>query len=89
MPAYEQVATAAFRVIRMLGLKGLTVEAVANEMRRQKARPGSRRDLAPFVKFIRADYEKAAITPPLPSRAGEVVCGGDMETCHRGRQTVA
>ena len=64
MPAYEQVATAAFRVIRMLGLKGLTVEAVANEMRRQKARPGSRRDLAPFVKFIRADYEKAAITPP-------------------------
>jgi len=64
MPDLGQVRTACYRVMRMQGLIGVTIGAVADMMRKNGVKPGSDRDLSVMVRAWRREQETLTELPP-------------------------
>jgi hypothetical protein len=63
MPDLGQVRTAAYRVMRVHGLAGVTIAAVSAQMRNDGVKAGSDRDLSVMVRAWKAEQQTVAALP--------------------------
>jgi hypothetical protein len=64
MPDQGQVAVAAYRVMRVRGLAGVTIRAVREMMKKSGVRAGSDRDLPGMIRTWKLEQEKLTELPP-------------------------